>query len=255
MRITLTAALCVGLTGLGLAAADQARASESFPLISHRGLYSATVPENSKDAVRDALEAGADGVEVDIRLTSDDKVIAMHDPTLDRTTTCTGNVSDRTYDDIRTNCTLDSGEKVPNLYELAWIFERYADSNDQFWVHTKFEASSAVRSSAAAARDKYGGRPQTVLLAVEDDYLDDWNKWSYLKFALIFNQADVDQGGREAWEGGFDYAVPYRVTVTPALVQLAQSTGSDVYGVEGHFITGVAEAMVLGMDGLLADTL
>lgn len=237
-----------------LAAPTAASASTDLTIIGHRGTESTLLyVENSKDAVKAAMLAGAAGVEVDVRLTSDDKVIAMHDATLDRTTTCTGLVSERTYDDIRTNCQLKiTGEKVPNLYELAWTYEKYNAAGDRLWVHTKFEASSAVRSSVMAAVDKYSVRDQTVILADEDDYLDDWSKWSLIERALIFNQSDVNQGGSEAWEGGFDYAVPYATPVTEALVDTARATGSKVYAVEG-FPLSLAQAQDLGLDGFIAN--
>lgn len=54
-------------------------------IIAHRG-SSARAPENTAAALRAAIEDGADGVEVDVRLTRDDEVVLMHDPDLLRTT-------------------------------------------------------------------------------------------------------------------------------------------------------------------------
>ncbi|TML76913.1 MAG: glycerophosphodiester phosphodiesterase, partial [Actinobacteria bacterium] len=47
-------------------------------VIAHRGA-SARAPENTLTAFRAALEAGADGVELDARLTADDVVVVLHD--------------------------------------------------------------------------------------------------------------------------------------------------------------------------------
>ena len=53
--------------------------SLDFPLvIAHRGAHSAH-PENSIAAVQAALALGADGVELDVRLTGDGRVAAVHD--------------------------------------------------------------------------------------------------------------------------------------------------------------------------------
>lgn len=50
----------------------------------HRG-YSSKYPENTILSLQSALVLGADGIETDIRLTSDSKIILMHDPTYNTT--------------------------------------------------------------------------------------------------------------------------------------------------------------------------
>jgi glycerophosphoryl diester phosphodiesterase len=54
-------------------------------LLAHRGLPGDRRPENTLAAVAAALEAGADGVEVDLRLTADGVLAMSHDPDLTRT--------------------------------------------------------------------------------------------------------------------------------------------------------------------------
>ena len=52
--------------------------------IAHRGLHAnPTVPENSMSAFRRAVEAGY-GIELDVQLTSDDRLVVFHDETLRR---------------------------------------------------------------------------------------------------------------------------------------------------------------------------
>jgi glycerophosphoryl diester phosphodiesterase len=52
----------------------------TLPLaISHRGLH-AVAPENSLAAFRAAIEAGADGIELDVHASSDDILYVQHDP-------------------------------------------------------------------------------------------------------------------------------------------------------------------------------
>jgi glycerophosphoryl diester phosphodiesterase len=64
------------------AAAVPAPAPEVRPLVvGHRGAR-ARFPENTVPAVRHALAAGARGVEVDVRVSSDDVLVVTHDATL-----------------------------------------------------------------------------------------------------------------------------------------------------------------------------
>ena len=66
-------------------------------LIGHRG-YPARFPENTLAAFSGAIEAGCDMIELDVTLTRDRRVVVIHDDTLDRTTSGTGPVRDRTLD-------------------------------------------------------------------------------------------------------------------------------------------------------------
>ena len=47
-------------------------------IFAHRG-YSEKYPENSMIAFEKALEAGADGIELDVHLSKDQEVVVIHD--------------------------------------------------------------------------------------------------------------------------------------------------------------------------------
>ena len=66
------------------------------PLVfAHRG-GSALAPENTIEAFDNGLRLGADGLELDVRLSRDGVVVVHHDRTLERTTGLTGTVASRT---------------------------------------------------------------------------------------------------------------------------------------------------------------
>ena len=80
-------------------------------------------PENSISSFVAAMEAGADGVSLDVEITQDGEPIVMHDDTVDRTTDCTGCVSELTLDEIRACRLLDgdgnpTDERPPTLLEV-----------------------------------------------------------------------------------------------------------------------------------------
>ncbi len=81
-------------------------------IIAHRGA-SFIAPENTMSSVRLAWESGADGVEVDIRLSADGKVVLMHDPDTTRTTGQSYTVSETTAAILRT---LDAGAMKPEVF-------------------------------------------------------------------------------------------------------------------------------------------
>jgi len=90
--------------------------------IAHRG-GALLAPENTLAAFQNAVEFDADYFELDVKISSDDSLMIMHDATVDRTTNGTGNVSEMSYNELRA---LDAGswfgpefagEQVPTLSE------------------------------------------------------------------------------------------------------------------------------------------
>src|SRR5947199_7564972 len=74
--------------------------SASRPLVfAHRG-GSALAPENTTAAFDNGLALGADGLELDVHLSRDGRVVVHHDRTLDRTTNLQGPVATRTADEL-----------------------------------------------------------------------------------------------------------------------------------------------------------
>ena len=89
----------------------------------HRG-YSGKYPENTMLAFRKAAETGCDGIELDVQLTKDGKIVVIHDETVDRTTTGTGRVKDYTYEEL---IKLDAAKLFGGKYGFCPIpsFEEY----------------------------------------------------------------------------------------------------------------------------------
>src|SRR3954454_20213875 len=76
------------------------------PLVSaHRG-FSKKAPENTLPALELAWQAGADFAEIDVGLTSDRKLVLMHDTSVDRTTNGTGQIAAMPVSEVKR---LDAG--------------------------------------------------------------------------------------------------------------------------------------------------
>jgi glycerophosphoryl diester phosphodiesterase len=86
------------------------------PVVAHRGA-SGDWPENTLLAFSRAVEAGADALECDVRISADGVPVIIHDPTLDRTTGGRGPVHRLPLAALRT---LDAGrgERIPTLDDL-----------------------------------------------------------------------------------------------------------------------------------------
>ena len=69
-------------------------------IFAHRG-FSGEYPENTMLAFRKAVEAGSDGIELDVHLSQDGEIIVMHDEKIDRTTDGSGYIRDYTAEELR----------------------------------------------------------------------------------------------------------------------------------------------------------
>ncbi len=66
----------------------------------HRGA-SAYAPENTIAAFKLALDMGADGVELDVHMSADNKLMVCHDETVNRTSNGTGRIVDMTCQELK----------------------------------------------------------------------------------------------------------------------------------------------------------
>ncbi len=87
-------------------------------LLAHRGLTSAGNPENTAEAVAAARRAGADGCEVDLRLTADGVLLTSHDDDLLRTAGRPDTVSGSTSAVLR-GVSLPGGTRLARLPEVV----------------------------------------------------------------------------------------------------------------------------------------
>lgn len=97
------------------------RDQSSVIVAAHRGDWR-NFPENSLEAIDNAIKMGVDIVEIDVQRTKDGQLILMHDPTLNRTTTGKGKIAEVELDSIRklklkNGCNIRTICNVPTLEE------------------------------------------------------------------------------------------------------------------------------------------
>ena len=78
---------------------------ENIYVAAHRGWRTA-YPENTMESFRAAEALGVDQIEIDVRVTKDNELVIIHDPTVDRTTNGTGLVCEKTLEELKA---LDAG--------------------------------------------------------------------------------------------------------------------------------------------------
>lgn len=84
-------------------------------ILAHRGAPEPGVTENTVPAISAALAAGADGVEVDLRLSVDGVLVACHDADLERVVARRDPIADTPWDELR-----QAAAAVP-LARVEWV--------------------------------------------------------------------------------------------------------------------------------------
>lgn len=165
------AALAVGGTALAAPAWHPPGRGRAL-VAAHRG-GALLWPENSLLAFRNALALRVDSLELDVHLSRDGEVVVIHDATLDRTTTGTGPVRQRTLAELRALRLRDRGgaataEVLPTLDEVAALA---ADASRHLLVEIKTgpggDRYPGIEEKVLAILDHRGMARTAVVMAFE----------------------------------------------------------------------------------------
>ena len=140
-------------------------------------------PENSLLAFKKAIEAGADGIELDVWSTKDGKVIVMHDETIDRTSNMKGKQKEMTLEEIK-KANIGMGERIPTLEE---VFEALPESA---LINVELKDKDAVGEVARIVKKN---NPERVLISSFNvDALREYRKFDgETRMGLLIDREDV----------------------------------------------------------------
>ncbi len=126
--------------------------TEKTPLVSaHRGGPMAGFPENAIETFDNATKFGPMIIEMDMALTKDGKIILMHDKTLDRTTTCKGNVNSILYEELL-KCNLVDNQGVVTAFKVPTLKDTLLWSRDKVVLNLDFKKSVSFASVVELVR-------------------------------------------------------------------------------------------------------
>lgn len=198
----------------------------------HRG-FSGKYPENTMLAFRKAVEAGADGIELDVQLTKDREIVIIHDETINRTTDGKGAVSDYTYEELSKfdASYIYRGEfgfnKIPTLREY---FEMIKDTD----LITNIELKTGV--------NEYLGIEEKVWELIKEFKLEDkiiissFNHFSVLrmrelapnlKYGLL-NETWMIDAGKYTHDLGINCYHPIQWNLTPEIIKEIKQYGIEI---------------------------
>ncbi len=227
--------------------------------IAHRGA-SGHAPENTLAAFRLAVEMGARFIETDLQLTRDARIVAMHDATVDRTTSGRGRVSKMTLAELRG---LDAGawflsddgrsfkgERVPTLDEILQ-FAREADV--AFYMELKPTQMWGLEPALAGALKASGDLARAVVISFDGAVLATVRQAEPLLMTGLLIERPIPETVDKAIAIGARQILSKAEGVTLELVRAAQEKGLAVvvWTVNEH--AKMRELIAAGVDGIITD--
>jgi glycerophosphoryl diester phosphodiesterase len=234
-------------------------------IIGHRGA-SGYAPEHTFASWDLAIQFGVDYIEQDLQMTSDGVLVVMHDPTLERTTSGSGPVIERTLAEVQQ---LDAGswfdakfasERVRSLRE---VFERYGKTAN-YYIETKNpEEAPGMEEKLLELIDEFGLRDGAVerwQVLIQSFSTESLRKIQRMDadlplIQLISKELSSAQIQPRLIEIA-DYAVgigPARTSVDAALVDAAHENRLHVHPYTVNEEAEMKRLIEVGVDGMFSD--
>jgi glycerophosphoryl diester phosphodiesterase len=211
-------------------------------------------------AFRRAVEMGARFIETDMHLTRDVRVVAIHDSTLDRTTSGSGLVHLQSLEEIRAldagawfgsrSAESFAGERVPALDEIL----RFAkERNVIFYLEIKSDSAWGVEHAVVAALRDTGEAARVVILSFDPATLESVNRLDKTLMTGYLCEHPSNDLVERAVRAGARQLVPRGDLVTPSLVEKAHQAGLQVVAWTINEPEQMRRLIAAGTDGIMTD--
>ncbi|MEU9236394.1 glycerophosphodiester phosphodiesterase [Streptomyces subrutilus] len=217
----------------------------TFLTIGHRGVMGVE-PENTLRSYLRAERSGMDVIALDVQLSKDGALVALHDPEVDRTTDGSGAVADLTLAELR-GLDAGQGERVP-------VFEDVLDA-----VRTPLQVAVRDRAAAGALAELLLRRDLTARVEVasfDDALLAEVARLAPGVRTVLYAAAPEDGAeevvGRATAAGAAAIALDIRRLSLEA-VEAAHAAGLRVTGRGVNTLDLLRLARALELDGALTD--
>ena len=198
----------------------------------HRGA-SGSAPENTMTAFKKALSIGSHGIECDVQMTKDGKLIICHDELLDRTTDGKGFIKDKTLEQIKT---MDAGrwfgleyegERIPLLEEVLELVKQ-SDIYLNLELKTGIVQYNGIEDKVVDMVKSYGILDKTVFSSFNHYSIYDIK----YKYPEAITGALYMEGLYQPWKYldsiKCDCAHPFYMAAKPAMVEGLLQSGYTI---------------------------
>lgn len=212
-------------------------------LIAHRG-YSAMYPENTMTSFG---KARSKVIEFDVRKTLDNVPVVIHDRTLDRTTTGTGEIKKHTWEHIKDLHIKGCDERVPSLDQVLQTF------GDEYSYNIEIKSSdtaSVVVDSIKKSKLPYGN---TLVTSFKWDEIKTVRKLDDRINTGLISIVRPERAIRECVKIGCEVAVLNHLSITRDVVNYANERGIEIYSFTVNSPDEVRKLIQYGVSGIITD--
>jgi len=223
-------------------------------IIAHRG-FSSKAPENTMSAFEQAFKLGVDAIELDIHLTADQKLVAIHDDTLERTTSGKGSVR---------SC---SSIYVKNLDAGSWFDEKYAAEKVPMladvidWAKGRIKLLIEIKGKL----EQDAGLPKLLINTIRQFKAEEWceiqsfdkgfliNAYSLapeLPYYLLIDEDEKLPTSHEAFLTGVN---PSFTSLTPGWIDDIKEAERKTFAYTVNNREDMQQMISMGVDGIITD--
>ncbi len=149
------------------------RLSNKFVVIAHRGDHT-NAPENTLLAYRNAIQAGVDFVEIDLRTTKDSQLVIMHDATLNRMTGIDSRISDLSYDSLQKCKVMTNAHPEWGYHSIPTFDEVLSLCKNKINIYLDFKNASVKQAYESIVA--YGMEKNVLVYINAPQQLVEWRK-------------------------------------------------------------------------------
>ncbi|WP_343210394.1 glycerophosphodiester phosphodiesterase [Anaerolentibacter hominis] len=228
----------------------------AITVMAHRG-YSAKYPENTMLAFEKALEAGADGIELDVHVTKDGELVIIHDESLDRTTDGTGTINTHTLAELKdlnaaANFTGVDYAGIPTLSEyLMWAKDKNIYTNIELKNNKTYYGG--LEELAAGMVKRFGLTKKVIFSSFNHVSLSRLKKLLPEVPMGILCKKPLVNVGEYVKACGVDYLHPESTYMVERVIKNCRKHEVPINVWEVNNEEAMMRMLELGVDGLITD--
>lgn len=222
-------------------------------IVAHRG-YSGVSPENTLSAFENAIDIGADMIELDVQLTCDGQVVVFHDNDLLRITGCEGTVADYSLEELEqmdAGIWFDPGFEGEQIPTLAEVLELVRDSDLNIYLELKdIGAVEGFEEAVLNAVREYDMQDRCLMASFQYEYLRHFKELDE-NIQTLFNTSSGSLSLEEDFPA--DYYGLNAEMITADQVEAVHGAGSRAYVWTVNTPVQMRNVAAMGVDGIVTN--
>ena len=224
-------------------------------IVAHRGA-SGHAPENTMAAFREAIAMKADGIETDLHVSRDGHFVAIHDPTLQRTTNGRGRVSDYSLNELQqleAGLWFDrsfAGERIPTLDQILAFAEA---TSVHLFLELKYAHDVSLHRALVKSIEEKDAISRATIISFDSTSVQFVHEMDRALSVGLLSESRTPDPVEMAAALGLKYVCPRNDLITRTLVERANLAGLQVATWTVDRLEHMKSIITAGVDAIMTD--